>query len=329
MSWKYILIIFVFLCFLFWGLFAGGAPLSFHTVLETLGSPFGWASVPPVYQSIIWEFRIPRMFTAFLTGSALALAGCISQSLFRNPLADPFIVGTSAGANFGVTLALVLNIIYLRPGLLALPWFAFLGAVLVTVCVLLLGRKGGALPVNTLLLAGIAANYFFVSLSSLAATLGRNVLHRSVLWSLEGFAGANWDTFLAVLPLVLIALLALIFLAKPLDLMVLGDESAMGLGLNVGQFKFIFTVIIGLLTGAAVSVSGLIGFVGLVVPHIARMIVGAKHSRLLPFAFLTGGVLLLGADNLARSIIPGFEIPVAVITALMGVPFFLYLLRKE
>jgi len=329
LSWKYILILFIFGCFLFWGLFAGGAPLSFHTVLETLSAPFGGAEVPPVFISIVWEFRIPRMLTAFLTGAALALAGCISQSLFRNPLADPFIVGTSAGANFGVTVALALNIMYLKPGLLALPWFAFLGAVLVTLCVLLLGKKGGALPVNTLLLAGIAANYFFVSLSSLAASLGRNILHRSVLWSLEGFAGANWDTFVTVLPLVGIALLALLFLAKPLDLMVLGDESAMGLGLNVGRFKFIFILIIGLLTGAAVSVSGLIGFVGLVVPHIARMIVGAKHNRLLPFAFLVGGTLLLGADNLARSVIPGFEIPVAVITALMGVPFFLYLLRKK
>ncbi|MGB9553648.1 MAG: FecCD family ABC transporter permease, partial [bacterium] len=209
------------------------------------------------------------------------------------------------------------------------PWFAFLGAVLVTFSVLLLGRKGGALPVNTLLLAGIAANYFFVSLSSLLASLGKNVLHRAVLWSLEGFAGANWDTFFAVFPLVLLGLLALLFLSKPLDLILLGDESALGLGLNVGRSKLFFTLIVGLLTGAAVSVSGLIGFVGLVVPHIARMIVGAKHSRLLPFAFLSGGVLLLGADNLARSLIPGSEIPVAVITALMGVPFFLYLLRKE
>jgi iron complex transport system permease protein len=328
LSWKYILLVSIFLSFLFWGLFAGGAPLPFRVVLETLAAPFGMTSVPPVYQSIIWEFRIPRMLTAFLTGSALALAGCISQALFRNPLADPFIVGTSAGANFGVTMAMVLNVVYLRPGVLALPWFAFLGAVLVTLSVLLLGRRGGALPVNTLLLAGIAANYFFVSLSSLLASLGRNVLHRTVLWSLEGFAGANWDTFLAVLPLVFIALVALLFWAKPLDLILLGDESALGLGLNVGRSKLIFTLIIGLLTGAAVSVSGLIGFVGLVVPHIARMLVGAKHSRLLPFAFLSGGALLLGADNLARSIIPGFEIPVAVITALLGVPFFIYLLRK-
>ncbi|MCR4428689.1 MAG: iron ABC transporter permease [Caldiserica bacterium] len=325
---KYFLVILFLVLFLFWGLFAGGAPLSFEDVVEALGGPLGLSYPPPLHQSIIWNFRIPRMLTAFLTGSALALAGCISQSLFRNPLADPFIVGTSAGANFGVTISYLFNILYFAPGFLATPLFAFFGALLVTFTVLLLGRKGGTLPVNTLLLAGVAANYFFVSLSSLFAVLGRNVLHRSVLWSLEGFAGANWDSFFSVLPLVLIGLLALIFLSKPLDLVLLGDEAAIGLGLNVGKLKFFLTVVVGLLTGAAVSVSGLIGFVGLVVPHIGRMIVGAKHSRLLPFSFLTGGVLLLGADNLARSIIPGFEVPVAVITALMGVPFFIYLLRR-
>lgn len=326
MKWYLIILLVLLALFYAWGLFAGGAPLTFSEVAGALFTP---DSALPVHVSIVWNLRLPRMLAAFFVGASLALAGVISQALFRNPLADPFIVGTSAGAGFGVALALIMNMTYLAPGILALPLFAFAGSALVTFSVLILGRKGGVLPVNTLLLAGIAANYFFASLSTLLGIMGRNVLHRTIMWSLEGFAGANWDSVFMILPYLIIGALALLFLAKPLNLILLGEESALSLGLPVTAVKYLLVTLVALLTGAAVAISGVVGFVGLVVPHLARLMVGAHHRRLLPIAFLSGGVLLLGADNTARSILPGIEIPVALITALLGVPFFIYLLKKK
>jgi iron complex transport system permease protein len=312
-----------------WGLLVGGAALSPQQVGQALINPPGWSSASSVTGSIVWQLRIPRMISAFLVGAALALAGTISQAIFRNPLADPFVVGSSAGASCFVSLAMTLNIVYIAPGLLATPWFAFIGAVLVTLLVMLLGRRQGAMPVNTMLLAGIAANYFFSSIGILIALVGRDVLHRSLLWSLEGFAGANWISVLTMLPYLVVGVVALAILAKPLNLILMGEENAIGMGLAVSRFKFLLVVVMGLLTGAAVAVSGIIGFVGLVVPHLARMWVGASHRRLLPISFLGGGLLLMASDNLARSVVPGYELPVSVITALLGVPFFIYLLRKK
>lgn len=317
------------LALLLWGLFVGGASLSPSEVGAALVAPVGLAQSPANFITIVWDLRIPRMVAAFCVGAALALAGALSQALFRNPLADPFILGTSAGASFGITLAFLFNLTYLAPGWLAMPPFAFLGSIVVTAMVVIIGRKGSALPVNTLLLAGVAANYLFVSLSTAIMAFGREILNRTVFWSLEGLAGANWTSVWTILPGLLVASVAALFLAKPLNLLLLGEESALGLGLSVPSVKWVIVGLISLLTGVAVSISGLIGFVGLMVPHISRLLVGAHHRRLLPVCFLCGGMLLLGADNLARSILPGSEIPVSVITALLGVPFFIYLLRKK
>ncbi len=323
------LLVFVILGIFAWGLLVGGATLSPAEIWRALEQPLGWSQAPATHVSIVWQLRLPRMLTAFLVGAALALAGTISQAIFRNPLADPFVVGTSTGASAAVSLALTLNIVYLFPGVLATPLFAFVGAILVTLLVLLVGRSHGALPVNTLLLAGIAANYLFGSLSILIALVGRDVLKRSLLWSLEGFAGAGWGSVMTFLPYLAVGALILVFLAKPLNLLLVGEENALGMGLAVQRFKLLLVVVIGLLAGASVATAGIIGFVGLVVPHLARMWVGASHRRLLPAAFVGGGLLLLAADNLARSLIPGYEIPVSALTALLGVPFFIYLLRKR
>src|SRR6267378_3463301 len=256
---------------------------------------------------IVWNLRVPRALLAFLVGGSLGVAGAGLQALVRNPLADPFLLGLSGGAGLGAVLAIALHL----PGPWALPIAAFIGALAALGLVYRLGLIGGAsLDPRILLLADAAE------------------LRNAFLWLWGGLSGASWDSVLLVALYAPIPLAVLLAASRPLDLLALGEESASYLGADVEKVKRRVYLAASLLTAAAVAVSGVIGFVGLVVPHIARLTWGHRHRSLLPAAFLGGGALLAFADTLARTVVAPRELPVGVVTALIGVPVFALLLRR-
>jgi len=274
---------------------------------------------------IVWQLRLPRAVLAFLVGGALGVAGTSLQALVRNPLADPFLLGLSGGAGLGAVAAIALHL----PGPWALPLAAFVGAVGAMALVYRLGLVGGAeLDPRILLLGGVAVGALAGAITTAIVSLAEATeLRNAFLWLWGGFSGASWTTVLVMLayaPLPLGVLAA----ARPLDLLALGEEPAQYLGADVRRLKRVVYLAASLLTAAAVAVAGVIGFVGLVVPHVCRLLWGRLHRTLLPTAFLTGGVLLAAADTLARTVVAPRELPVGIVTALLGVPVFAFLLRR-
>lgn len=278
---------------------------------------------------IIGEIRLPRIILAFIVGSGLAVAGSVFQAIIRNPMVDPYIIGISAGAGTGVMLALFLGIEIAFFNLNSLPAFAFLGAVLTVFIVYQLARVGNKLPVLTFLLAGVAVSFILNSLMSFLMVLRTENLQQLVYWLMGSLAGSSWNDIQMILPYFLTALAVILFYSKDLNILLLGEESAAHLGLNVERTKIILLGAAALLTASVVSVSGSIGFIGLVVPHIARMIIGPDHRRLIPLAALFGASFLLLADTAARTLMAPMELPVGIITALAGGPYFIYLLRNK
>jgi len=277
-------------------------------------------------RAIVWGARLPRVLLAFAVGAALAVAGVIMQSFFQNPMADPSIIGVSSGAALGATLALVSGLASTSSWLL-LPGAAFLGAVTAVVLVYLLARRAGRTPVALLLLTGIAVAALLSAFSALIMIRAqRGDMDLVVLWMLGSLANRGWTEVGIVWPYVVVATLLAGLFARYLDVLSLGDEQATYLGLSVERVRLGFLILAAVLAGAAVSVTGIIGFVGLVVPHISRLIFGARHRRLLPTAALAGMLTLAVADLIAN--LAG-EIPVGIVTAMLGSPFFLWLLRQR
>ncbi len=289
----------------------------------------GPAAVPVgelLHSDIVWNLRAPRALLAFLVGGSLGVAGAGLQALVRNPLADPFLLGLSGGAGLGAVLAIALHL----PGPWALPIAAFIGALAALGLVYRLGLIGGAsLDPRILLLGGVAIGAFAAAITTAIVSLADAAeLRNAFLWLWGGLSGASWDSVLLVALYAPIPLAVLFAASRPLDLLALGEESASYLGADVEKVKRRVYLAASLLTAAAVAVSGVIGFVGLVVPHIARLTWGHRHRSLLPAAFLGGGALLAFADTLARTIVAPRELPVGVVTALIGVPVFALLLRR-
>ncbi|PYO91700.1 MAG: hypothetical protein DMD58_03635 [Gemmatimonadetes bacterium] len=275
---------------------------------------------------IVWSLRVPRALLAFLVGGSLGVAGASLQALVRNPLADPFLLGLSGGAGLGAVVAIALHL----PGPWALPIAAFLGALAALGLVYRLGLIGGAsLDPRILLLGGVAIGAFAAAITTAIVSLADAAeLRNAFLWLWGGLSGASWDSVLLVVLYIPIPLAVLLAASRPLDLLALGEESAGYLGADVEAVKRRVYLAASLLTAAAVAVSGVIGFVGLVVPHVARLAWGHRHRVLLPAAFLGGGALLAFADTLARTAVAPRELPVGVVTALIGVPVFAVLLRR-
>jgi len=275
---------------------------------------------------IVWDLRAPRAVLGFLVGGSLAVAGVGLQAVVRNPLADPFLLGLSGGAGLGAVVAIALDV----SGPWAVPLAAFAGALLALVLVYRMGHVGGSgLDPRILLLGGVAVGAFAAAVTTAIVSLAEaTALRNAFLWLWGGLSGASWDTVLvlaiyAPIPLVIIAAAA-----RPLDLMTLGEEPARYLGADVEAVKRRVYVAASLLTAASVAVSGVIGFVGLIVPHVGRLVWGQRHRTLLPAAFLSGGTLLVLADTLARTVVAPRELPVGIVTALVGVPLFALLLRR-
>ena len=267
---------------------------------------------------IIYSIRLPRVIAAVLVGAGLAAAGTAMQGLFRNSMADPYIIGTSSGGAFGAAFTIVFM------GGLFLPVFAFIGAIGSTFLVYAIATRNGRAPVETLLLTGVAISMFFSSILSFLMYSAGNSLHQIVFWLMGGFWNVSWnDVWLGLL--IPVGGIILFVLARDLNILSLGEEDALHLGVNVEQFKRILLFIASALTAVAVSIAGSIGFIGLITPHVMRLVVGPDHRILFPTAMLAGGLFLLAADTIVRSFLG--EMPVGVITSFVGAPFFIMLLR--
>jgi iron complex transport system permease protein len=263
-----------------------------------------------------------------MTGAALAGSGAAYQGLFRNPLADPYLIGVASGAGLGAVLAMSADWPYTTLGLLAVPLAAFVAGLLTVFAVSQLARSGRALPPSSLILAGVAVSSFATALTSFLMLNATGELRRALVWLLGGSTLSGWGPVLALLPYWLVGLGTLLTMGHALNVLQFGDEQAKQLGLPVERVRIAIIAAASLTTAAAVAFSGIIGFVGLIVPHMMRMTAGGDYRRLLPLAMIGGAALLLIADVLARAVMAPQELPVGVITALAGAPFFLWLLRR-
>jgi len=288
-----------------------------------LGSPLSATSA-----TIIFDVRLPHTILVALTGAALAGSGAAYQGLFRNPLADPYLIGVASGAGLGAVLVLSQSWPSTPLGFYAIPAAAFLGALLAVSVVLAIARIGKTVPVTTMLLAGIAVSSFATALSSFVMLYSENELRRAIAWLLGGASLSGWQPVLAALPYIAVGLGVLLISGHQLNVLQLGEEQAQQLGLPVERIKFVLIAAASLAAAAAVAFSGMIGFIGLIVPHALRLVWGGDYRRLLPLSILGGAAVLLLADLLARSVFAPQVLPVGILTALAGVPFFLWLLRR-
>lgn len=282
---------------------------------------------------VLWEIRAPRVLMGVLVGAALAVSGAVLQGLFRNPLADPGIVGVSAGASLGAVVAIVLGGGLPFAALLGawlVPSFAFLGAWVGIMVLYRIATRAGRTSVTTMLLAGIALTALAMALTGLLVYMADDAQLRDfTFWNMGSLAGATWDKLEVVSILILTPLAAAPFLARGLNALALGEAAAGHIGIPVQRLKSGSILMVAAATGAAVSVSGGIGFVGIIVPHLLRLISGPDHRFLLPNAALLGASLLLVADLVSRTIIAPAELPIGIITAVLGGPFFLFILLRQ
>ncbi|HWR38183.1 MAG TPA: iron ABC transporter permease [Patescibacteria group bacterium] len=280
----------------------------------------------PAKPAIIWDVRLPRILCALVVGGGLAVAGVVFQALLMNPLADSYTMGVSTGAAFGASVAIYLNIF--AAGNLPVTLFAFAGAVLTLVVVVAIARVGGYVSSANLVIAGIIVSSILTAAITMVKSLAGEQVSAIVAWLIGSLAAKTWEHFLYGLPLVLVACLVCYYYAEDLNVLSLGDREARHLGIDGGRLRKILLAAGALITAVCVAIGGIIGFVGLIVPHMLRMLVGSDNKALIPLCGLSGGVLLLAADTFARSVM-NVEIPVGVLTTLLGGPFFVYIFRMR
>ncbi|MEY8829811.1 FecCD family ABC transporter permease [Sedimentitalea sp. XS_ASV28] len=289
----------------------------------------------PVDHAVLWQIRLPRTVMAIFVGAALAVSGAVLQGLFRNPLADPGLVGVSSGAGLGAIVAIVLGAA-LPAGLTGLagphlvPLAAFSGSWITIIVLYRISTRGGQTSVATMLLGGIAIGAITAAGSGLMIYLADDQQLRDLnFWQLGSLSGSTWQRVMVAAPIILVALMASPFLARGLNALALGEAPAAHLGIPVQRLKTMAVLVVAAATGAAVAVSGGIGFVGIVVPHLLRLASGPDHNTLLPNAALLGASLLLAADILARIVIAPAELPIGIVTAILGAPVFLWILLQR
>ncbi len=305
-----------------WQMLLNQVPL----VRDLLGITPHWSAAQ---EAVVIQIRLPRIVLAGVVGACLAMAGATYQGMFRNPLADPYLIGVASGAGLGATIALALPLHPALYGVGAVQWLAFAGALGTVMVVSLLARVGNTTPLTTLLLAGVAIGSFANALTSFIMYLESDKLEAVYVWLLGGLAMGSWQQITSVLPYAAISCAVICLYAGRLNVLQLDEEQAAQLGIDVERLKVMLIGAATLATAAAVSVSGLIGFVGLIVPHAVRLVWGPNYRLLLPLSTLLGAIFLVWADTVARTVLAPTEIPVGVMTALCGAPFFLYLLRQR
>ncbi|MEV0381507.1 iron ABC transporter permease [Nonomuraea sp. NPDC050643] len=308
------------------GAYPAGPADVLGSVLSRVGLAQG-AALDRLTETVLWDVRFPRVVLGVLIGASLGVAGALMQGVFHTPLAEPGVIGISSGAALGAVAAIVAGFTLL--GTWSVSAAAFLGGLASVIGVYLVARSRGRAEVITLLLTGIALNAFTGAAIGLLTFFSDDAELRSItFWTLGSLSGASWQTVLAVAPCAALGLLAAPRLARPLDLLSLGERSARHLGVEVERVRLVCVVLVALLSAAAVAVAGIITFVGLVVPQLIRMITGPGHRVLLPASALGGAVLLTGGDLVARTVAAPAEVPLGVLTALIGSPFFFWLLMR-
>ena len=330
-----------------WWLLLGGAILA--VLVGVIAVAWGSFAIPPLavagiliqrvmgiitagaWGTVILEIRLPRVILAALVGASLAPSGAVYQGLFRNPLADPYLIGVSAGAGLGATIAIAFGLQARWGGLGAVSLLAFVGALATTALVYGLARIGGRTSVATLLLAGVALASFLSAVTTYLMFHAEDAFRtvHIVGWLMGTFALSNWSHVRLLAPVALVILVLLWAFSHRLNILQLDEEQAQQLGVPVERTRLILIVAASLLTATAVSVSGVIGFVGLIVPHAVRLVWGPDHRFLVPMSALVGAIFMILADGVARTLLSPSELPVGVVTAFCGAPFFLYLLRQR
>ena len=318
-----------------WALSIGTVKLSFVQIYEgivnqfTSGMAIETAGQGPVHD-IIWLLRLPRLVLAALVGMGLSVCGVIMQAVVKNPLADPYILGISSGASLGATAAILLGIgVALGENFVGIA--AFIGAFAMSLGVLFISNLGGRSNSIKLLLGGMALSAVCGAFSSFIVYFANNKegMQSIAYWMMGSFAGAKWENLMIIAPIVILAVLFLWTQSRMLNLMLLGDESALTLGTDLHIYRQIYLLVSSLIVGFVVYSAGMIGFVGLVVPHVIRMLVGTDHKKLIPVAALTGAIFLVVADGLCRIIIPRTELPIGILISIIGAPCFAYLMIKK
>ena len=303
------------------------------TTAQILASKLPFVSIestwPDSWDTIIWQIRFPRIVLAGMVGACLAISGATYQGLFRNPLADPYLIGVSAGAGLGYTVVLLTSAPEYIHGFSFLPIAAFLGGVAAVALAYTVAKGAGGLPLSTLILAGVAIGYLAAAVTSLLMISSDPDLRPLMAWLLGGFIGARWEDVYVILPYLVPGVLVMMAYGRILNMFQLNEEEAKQLGVNVERTKMVLIGLASLVTAAAVSVSGLIGFVGLIAPHTVRIMWGYDNRFLLPMSMIVGAGFLIVADLAARTVVSPSELPVGIVTAFCGAPFFLYLLRRR
>ncbi len=311
----------------------GAVHIPAGTVLQVLADHL-WTTgaadaIDPTTDTIVWEIRLPRTLLAVLVGAALASSGGVMQGFFQNPMADPYIMGISSGAALGATLAVTLNMEFWFLGLNAVSIAAFLCAMVVTLTVYAFSRRGGRVASTTLLLTGIAIGAMATSVTSYMLVMVGDNQRELLFWLMGSLAARRWDHIWMLLPYAAVGLTVVLVYARELNVLLLGDEQASQLGVHVERVKMVLLAAAAGLAAAAVSVSGIIGFVGLLAPHMVRLVVGPDYRILTPMAALAGALLLVMADMVARTAMAPAEMPIGILTTVLGAPFFLYLLNRQ
>lgn len=297
-------------------------------LLNKLGLLSGHHAWSAVDEAIVWQIRLPRVLAAACVGGALGVAGALFQAVLRNPLADPYVIGTSAGAQLGVIIALMLPLQIAVFGFGALQLLAFSGGLSTVLFVYALARTAGRTPVVTLVLAGFVVSSFLISGTTFLMLLSSRV-QQVMMWTMGSLDVSEMTQLAVTGPLIVVAVLAAMALSRQLDVILLGEDQARSLGVAVEPLKLAAIVVASLLTGLAVTLAGVVAFVGLVVPHAMRLVYGPSHRILIPAAALGGATYVVVADLIARTAIPNSEVPLGIVTAVIGAPFFLHLLRRS
>ena len=309
----------------------GSVKIEFSTVLSILLDQLGFP-VDEIWTEgelvIIMQLRLPRVLIAIFVGAMLAVAGVAAQGLFRNPIVDPYIIGISSAAGFGAALTVVLGIASLI-GLITIPLISFLFALFAVYIIYRLSQIKYQLSITVLLLTGIAISFFFTAFTSFILFFSEEHVHYVLSYIMGRLWGTTWVELYIIVLIMVPGIILLFFYGRDLNVMVFGDDAAQSMGINVEQSKKVILILMTLLTSTAVAFCGSIGFIGLIIPHFMRLLVGSDNRKLIPFSAVGGSLLLVWADACARSLIPPLEIPVGILTSLLGGPFFVYLIIQK
>ncbi len=326
---KIVVLITALIGFAIFAITQGSVKIPVSNVVSIICSGKSIDTIKPAHIFIVENIRLPRILLSASVGGMLAVIGTVFQALFKNPMADPYVMGVSSGAAFGATLGIIFSVGVSLAGMGLVSMMAFVGAMITMLVVYSLASVGGKISTTGILLAGIVVNALLSSLISFIMIVYHNKIDQIVTWTMGSFNAASWDHLKLIIIPMFFGVAYMVSLSRELNALNLSDEDAKNMGVNVERIKKSALVIASLLAAFSVSVSGIIGFVGLIVPHFFRMIFGSDHRILLPVSFVGGALFMLICDTLARSVLPNMEIPVGIITSIIGGPFFLLLLQKH